>query len=50
MNITRDVEEGDATHLAATMKSGIVEFDAYHWSKSLCEEAAREGELEDHLL
>ena len=50
VNITKDVEEGVATHLVATMKSGIVEFDAYHLSKSVYEKSAREGGLEGSLL
>ena len=46
VTITKDVEEGVATHLEATMKSGKIEFDAYHLTKRLYERSAREGGLE----
>ena len=49
VTITKDVEEGVATHLAATMKTGKVEFDAYHLTKSLYERSAREGGLKGAL-
>ena len=49
VTITKDVEEGVATHLAATMKTGKIEFDAYHLTKSLYERSAREGGLKGAL-
>ncbi len=49
VTIERNVEEGVATHLTATMKRGKVEFDAYHLSKKLYERSAREGGLEGAL-
>lgn len=50
VTITKDVEEGVATHLDATMRSGKVEFDAYHLTKRLYERSAREGGLEGALI
>lgn len=50
MTITKDVKEGVATHLDATMTSGKVEFDAYHMTKRLYESSAREGRLEGALI
>ena len=50
INITKDVEEGIATHLVAPVKSGTVEFDNYHLRKSLYEKSAREGGLEGPFL
>lgn len=50
VNITKDVEDGVATHMVAPMKSGIIEVDAYHLSQSLYEKSAREGGLEGPLL
>ena len=49
VTVTRDVEEGVATHLNATMKTGKVEFDAYHLRKSVYEKSASEGGLEGAL-
>lgn len=49
VTIIKDVEEGLATHLDATMKTGKVEFDAYHLTKSLYEKSAMEGGLEGTL-
>ena len=49
VTIVKDVEEGLATHLEATMKTGQVEFDAYHLTKSLYESSAWEGGLEGTL-
>ena len=49
VTIIKDVEEGVATHLDATMRSGKVEFDGYHLTKSVYERSAREGGLEGTL-
>ena len=49
VTIQRDVAEGVATHLTAAMKSGKIEFDAYHLNKSLYERSAREGGLRGAL-
>lgn len=48
--IIKDVEEGVATHLNATVESGKVEFDAYHLSKNVYERSAREGGFEGALI
>lgn len=45
VTIIKDVEEGVATHLDATMKTGKVEFDAYHLTKNVYESSALEGGL-----
>ena len=50
VNITKDVEEGVATHLVAKMTSATVEFDGYHLSQRLYEKSAREGGMEGRLL
>lgn len=49
VTIVKDVDKGVATHLNARMKTGTVDFDAYHLKKSVYEEAAREGGLEGAL-
>ena len=50
VTITKDVKDGVATHLDATMRTGKVEFDAYHLTKRLYESCAREGGLEGALI
>ncbi|CAF9922408.1 MAG: hypothetical protein ALECFALPRED_002078 [Alectoria fallacina] len=49
VTITKDVEKGVATHLESTMKTGKVEFDAYHLTKNVYERSAWEGGLEGAL-
>lgn len=49
MTIVKDVEEGIATHLCATMKTGKVEFDGYHLTQNLHERSARESGLKGAL-
>ena len=49
VTIQKDVADGVATHLTAAMKSGKIEFDAYHLNKTLYESSAREGGLEGAL-
>ena len=49
VTIVGDVEGGVATHLNARMKTGTIDFDAYHLRKSVYEEAAREGGLKGAL-
>lgn len=49
VTITKDVEGGVATHLDATMRSGKVEFDAYHLTKRVYECSAWDGGLEGAL-
>ena len=38
------------THLEATMKSGTIEFDAYHLKKTFTKSPAREGGLKGALI
>ena len=49
VTIKKDVAERVATHVTATMKSGKIEFDAYHLNQSLDEKSARKGGLEGAL-
>lgn len=49
VTVIKDVEDGVATHLDATMKTGKIEFDAYHLRKSVYERSAWEGGLEGTL-
>ncbi|KAM0799153.1 S-adenosyl-L-methionine-dependent methyltransferase [Usnea florida] len=49
VTLVGDVEGGVATHLNAKMRTGTVEFDAFHLRKSVYEGAAREGGLEGAL-
>ncbi len=49
VSVTKDFDEGVATHLDAMMKTGKVAFDAYHLTKSVYEMSACEGGLRGSL-